>query len=201
MIFDELKSIATKGVSQRELDKAKNRVRAEFVFGLATNLARAQKLAEFETFFGDASLLTGELERYQSVSADDVKRVTGQYSRPPTARSWMSCRPRRPASRPQSKARRRPMSALSITLRNVGLCALLAACGGEATLPPAAQTTPAKVETQVVAAPPAAARQAPPTAGQPAISTSRPSRVRRRAVGSKSTRSRCMACRWCKSSS
>lgn len=53
------------------------------------------------------------------------------------------------------------MSTLS-QLRFASLGALLAACAGEATLPPAAQTTPTKVEVEQVAAPPAPARQAPP---------------------------------------
>ncbi|MET0385118.1 MAG: pitrilysin family protein [Polyangiales bacterium] len=53
------------------------------------------------------------------------------------------------------------------TLKLVSLCAL-AACGGEASLPPAAQTTPTKVEVEKVAEAPAAPqKQAPPTGGQP----------------------------------
>jgi zinc protease len=82
LIFDELKSVAQKGISARELEKAKNRIRAEFVFGLQSNLSRAQHLAEYEVYFGDAGLLLGELERYQAVTADDVKRVAGQYFAP-----------------------------------------------------------------------------------------------------------------------
>jgi predicted Zn-dependent peptidase len=82
LIFDELKSVAQKGISARELDKAKNRVRAEFVFGLQSNLSRAQHLAEYEVYFGDANLLLSELEHYSAVTADDIKRVAGQYFAP-----------------------------------------------------------------------------------------------------------------------
>jgi predicted Zn-dependent peptidase len=82
VIFDELKSIAEKGVTPRELEKAKNHMRAEFVFGLETNLSRASKLAEYETYFGDANLLLGELDHYTAVTLDDVKRVAGQYFAP-----------------------------------------------------------------------------------------------------------------------
>jgi predicted Zn-dependent peptidase len=81
-IFDELTSVAQKGVSARELQKAKNRMRANFVFGLATNLARASKLAEYETYFGDANLLMTELGHYSTVTQDDIKRVAGQYFAP-----------------------------------------------------------------------------------------------------------------------
>jgi predicted Zn-dependent peptidase len=79
LIYAELTSIAQKGITPRELEKAKNRKRAEFVFGLETNLSRATHLAEYETFFGDAGLLEGELARYSTVTLDDVKRVAGQY--------------------------------------------------------------------------------------------------------------------------
>jgi predicted Zn-dependent peptidase len=57
-------------------------MRAEFVFGLEGNLSRAMRLAEFETYYGDANLLLAELERYQAVTAEDVKRVAGQYFAP-----------------------------------------------------------------------------------------------------------------------
>jgi predicted Zn-dependent peptidase len=82
LVYDEIKSIADKGVSERELEKAKNRMRAEFVFGLEANLSRAMHLAEFETYYGDANLLMGELDRYLAVTGDDIKRVAGQYFAP-----------------------------------------------------------------------------------------------------------------------
>jgi zinc protease len=79
LIFGELSTIAQKGISAQELDKAKNRMRANFVFGLENNLQRASRLAEYETFYGDATLLMAELERYSAVTLDDVKRVAGLY--------------------------------------------------------------------------------------------------------------------------
>jgi predicted Zn-dependent peptidase len=101
LIFDELKSVAQKGVSARELEKAKNRVRAEFVFGLQSNLSRAQHLAEYEVYFGDASLLLSELEHYSAVTADDIKRVAGQYFAP-TNRTILDVVPAKasPATKP-----------------------------------------------------------------------------------------------------
>lgn len=79
LIYSELSTIAQKGISRAELDKAKNRMRANFVFGLENNLQRASRLAEFETFWGDATLLLNELERYSAVTLEDVQRVAGQY--------------------------------------------------------------------------------------------------------------------------
>jgi predicted Zn-dependent peptidase len=103
VIFDELKSIAEKGVTPRELEKAKNRMRAEFVFGLETNLSRASKLAEYETYFGDANLLLGELDHYTAVTLADVKRVAGQYFAP-TNRTILDVVPARGSQKPAPAA-------------------------------------------------------------------------------------------------
>lgn len=79
IIFAELARIAKKGVTARELEKAKNRISAAFVFGLQSNMARARNLAEFELYWGDANLLMLELDHYLSVSRDDIKRVAQTY--------------------------------------------------------------------------------------------------------------------------
>jgi len=79
IIYEELQSIAKRGVTERELEKAKNRVSAAFVFGLQSNMARSQQLAEFELYWGNANLLKLELDYYLAVTADDIQRVAGQY--------------------------------------------------------------------------------------------------------------------------
>ncbi len=79
IIFEELTKIADHGVTARELEKAHNRARAFFVFGLESNLERAQQLAEFELYYGNAELIRRELDRYLAVTLDDIKRVAGRY--------------------------------------------------------------------------------------------------------------------------
>jgi zinc protease len=78
-IFAEIEKIAKTGLSPRELDKAKNRVRSSFVFGLSSTLQRAQTLGTFELYFGNAELLKTELDRYLAVTNEDVKRVAARY--------------------------------------------------------------------------------------------------------------------------
>ena len=82
VIYRQLNDIAEHGVTPRELEKAKNRVRAMFVFGLQSNLSRANRLAEYELYFGDANLLNTEADRYFAVTAADVQRVARQYFTP-----------------------------------------------------------------------------------------------------------------------
>jgi zinc protease len=79
VIYAELDKVAKSGLSPRELEKAKNRMRSMFVFGLDSTLDRALVLGQFELYFGNAELLRSELDRYLAVTNDDVKRVAGQY--------------------------------------------------------------------------------------------------------------------------
>jgi predicted Zn-dependent peptidase len=79
VIDAEIAAIARDGISARELEKAKNRLRGYFVFGLQSNLSRAMQLAEFEMYRGDAELLRSELDRYLAVTADDVRRAAGAH--------------------------------------------------------------------------------------------------------------------------
>lgn len=79
IVFEEIANTAKNGVTERELQKAKNRMSAAFVFGLQSNMARSQRLAEYELYWGDANLLKLELDHYLAVTAEDVERVAGQY--------------------------------------------------------------------------------------------------------------------------
>jgi len=79
VIYAEIEDIAKNGLSARELEKAKNRLRSSFVFGLSSNLNRAIVLGMFELYFGNAELLRSELDHYLAVTSEDVKRVAGRY--------------------------------------------------------------------------------------------------------------------------
>lgn len=79
VIFETLQSVAERGVTERELQKAHNRVRAYFVFGLQSNMSRARQLAEFELYWGDARLVREELDRYLAVTREDIQRVAQRY--------------------------------------------------------------------------------------------------------------------------
>jgi zinc protease len=67
------------GVTERELEKARNGFRAGFVFGLQRPLDRAEYLGMTELYDGDASIVNSELARYEAVTLDDVRRVAGRY--------------------------------------------------------------------------------------------------------------------------
>jgi predicted Zn-dependent peptidase len=82
VVYGELDSIAKKGITERELEKARNRIRSSFVMALQSNLQRAQRVAEFELYWGDGNLLNTEADKYLAVTAADVQRVAKQYFLP-----------------------------------------------------------------------------------------------------------------------
>jgi predicted Zn-dependent peptidase len=79
LIGRELESLAAKGPKPEELEKAKNQLRTQVVFGMQSNLERATRLGEFEVYYGDARLLTRELDGYLAVKPEDVQRAVAQY--------------------------------------------------------------------------------------------------------------------------
>jgi len=75
----ELDKIKHAPPTDEEMRKLRNRMEARFLFGLQSNIARAQQLAEFELYWGDANLLTTELDKYLAVKKEDIQRVAAQY--------------------------------------------------------------------------------------------------------------------------
>ena len=75
----DLRQLAQYGPTETELVRARNRVRARFLFGLETNDDRASKLGEFELLWGDARLLTRELDAHLAVSADDIRKACSEH--------------------------------------------------------------------------------------------------------------------------
>lgn len=74
-----LADVAEHGLPERELQKARTRLRSSFVFMLESNLSRSNQLAEFEIIAGDATGLRTELDRYLAVTNADIRRVASQY--------------------------------------------------------------------------------------------------------------------------
>jgi len=89
--------VVARGITARELEKAKNNIRAGFVFGLQRPVGRAQFLGMTELYDGDASIVNTELDRYLAVTLADVRRVAAQYL-VPANRIVLDVTPPAPAS-------------------------------------------------------------------------------------------------------
>ena len=74
-IYEELQKLATLAVDSQELQKIKNRIAADFTWGLYSNLGLASRLAEYEARAGDWRYVQTIQDRLQSVTASDIMRV------------------------------------------------------------------------------------------------------------------------------
>ena len=79
LIDDEFRRLADQGVTEREVQKVKNLIKAQYFDRLQSGLGRAMVLAEFMLYDGDPGLANTELERYLAVTADEVRRVAREY--------------------------------------------------------------------------------------------------------------------------
>ncbi|MBE7176081.1 MAG: insulinase family protein [Mucilaginibacter polytrichastri] len=80
MVWRELIALAEEPVSERELEKVKNKIESTLIFTEMDLLDRAVNLAFFE-LMGDASLVNEEAARYRKVTAADVQNAAKQIFR------------------------------------------------------------------------------------------------------------------------
>lgn len=78
-MFSEMDKLVMKGITQRELDKAKNIIINDMVQSLKTISGRARLLAQMEVLYSDYNLLFKELEKYKAVTVEDVQKVAKKY--------------------------------------------------------------------------------------------------------------------------
>jgi len=68
-------------IPEREFQKLKNQFENRIIRGNQRLETIAVNLATYHTYFGDASLLNKELERYMAVTREDIQRVANKYFR------------------------------------------------------------------------------------------------------------------------
>ncbi len=78
-IYAALKDIQDKGVTEREVQKARNVLGAHYVNSFKTNLGLAGQLAEYEANWGDWRKLYDYPKRHDKVTTADVQRVARKY--------------------------------------------------------------------------------------------------------------------------
>lgn len=71
-VNEELLKLQQDGISQRELDKVKNKTESMIAFEDMTITNRAASLAMYE-LMGEADLINKELDRYRAVTAEEIK--------------------------------------------------------------------------------------------------------------------------------
>ena len=67
------------GVSDADLQKFIAGEESSTIYGLQSVSGKVSQLASYETFAGNPNMISNDLERYQSVSKDDIMRVFRKY--------------------------------------------------------------------------------------------------------------------------
>ncbi len=79
ILFEEIQKITKDGVTDEELTKAKNITETQFIQEKKNVLQKAEILAKYQAYFNNPSLINSELEKYLSVTKEDIKRVAQKY--------------------------------------------------------------------------------------------------------------------------
>ena len=78
----EIEDVQKNGVTEEEFQKARNQIETQFARRFDNALDKAQALASYETYFNDPSLINTEINRYMSLTREDIQRVANQYLTP-----------------------------------------------------------------------------------------------------------------------
>jgi len=76
---EEVDILKNELISERELQKLKNQIEANFVTANSSMAGIAESLANYHTYFGDANLINTEINRYLSITAEDIRRAANDY--------------------------------------------------------------------------------------------------------------------------
>jgi zinc protease len=79
LVNEELRKLAAQGITERELARAQNTYRAQFLDQLASVNGKADQLNFYDYFAGTPDYVRQDAARYDAVSAADVQRVARDY--------------------------------------------------------------------------------------------------------------------------
>ena len=78
-VLGEIRRLATEGPTADEMEKLRNNLINGAVRGRQSSLYRAQQIAEYALYDNDPNLFNTELDRYLSVTADQIKQSAARY--------------------------------------------------------------------------------------------------------------------------
>ena len=78
-IFNEIDKIRLNSVSIKELTKSKNGIKSGFIYSLQNIDSLADQLNSYNYYLNEPNSFNKDLKRYESITADDIKRVIDKY--------------------------------------------------------------------------------------------------------------------------
>jgi zinc protease len=82
LVDEEIARVVAEGITDAELQRAKNQMRAGFIRSLQTAMGKAEALQQYALFYGDPGRIRTAMDPYMAVTTADVLRVARQYLRP-----------------------------------------------------------------------------------------------------------------------
>ncbi len=79
LLDEEVDRLKAEGVTEEELNRARNQVRASTVLGRQTVMGRAEALQAANQLYGTPQAVHTTVERVEAVTAEDVQRVAATY--------------------------------------------------------------------------------------------------------------------------
>lgn len=78
-INQEVMEVRQELISEKEFAKLKNQIENDFYRGRTSVRSKATQLARYHLMYGNTDLINTEIERYQDVTREDIKRVANEY--------------------------------------------------------------------------------------------------------------------------
>ena len=75
----EIEKVQNELITEEEFQKLRNQMENSFVSSNSTMAGIAESLADYHVYYGDADLINSEIERYMSVTREDILAVAKKY--------------------------------------------------------------------------------------------------------------------------
>ncbi|HEX2961290.1 MAG TPA: pitrilysin family protein [Ignavibacteriales bacterium] len=82
-VFRQLDLLIENGISPEEMEKAKNNIKASFIFSMQNLNSLVNHLNEYNFFLKDPDSFHFDLERYQKVDAEAIRKAAEEFLRKP----------------------------------------------------------------------------------------------------------------------
>ena len=76
---EETTRVKNELITEREYEKALNQIESSFIQSNGSMSGIAESLANYHVYYGDENLINNEIERYRSVTREDIQRVAQKY--------------------------------------------------------------------------------------------------------------------------
>ncbi len=81
LMDEEVEKIKNEGITAEELQKAKTKLKTDFVSSRQTVMGKAEAIHHYIWLHNDLSAINSDLDRYLAVTVQDIQRVAKQYLR------------------------------------------------------------------------------------------------------------------------